>query len=212
MSNSQNDTHGNKKVTFFIDKEKFEVETVELSVRALLQNFAKEDPTQTTLVLNKGNERTKLTDLDQIIHLENGMKFLVYHNTPTPVSFTSYGLQRLMRDLSELGYNAELVVGSDNNQYAVIRNFEVSLGRFAGNIIDLGILATADFPRTVGSSIHVLASPQLFDFKDSASGIRNITKSGLGPDWRYWSHNFNWTDGKTIRRLMSQINGIFENA
>jgi hypothetical protein len=212
MDNSRHDSHENKKVIFFIDKEKFETERRELSVRVLLQDFAKEDPSQTTLVLKKGNDLTKYTDLDQIIHLENGMKFLVYHNTPTPVSFTGYGPERLISELSALGYNAELVKGSDNNTFAVIPNFEVPLGKFAGRIIRLGILATADFPRTVGSSIHVLASPQLLDFGDSVPNVRNITNSALGPDWRYWSNNFAWTEGKTTRRLLSQINGVFEHA
>lgn len=212
MDSSKHHDHENKKVVFFIDKEKFESETADISVRVLLTDFAKEDPTQTTLVLNKGNDRTKLTDLDQIIHLENGMKFLVYHNTPTTVSFTGYGPERLISDLNSLGYQADLVKAHDGTTYAVTRNYEIPIGRFAGRVIDLGVLATSDFPRTVGASIHVLATPQLFDFKDSVPGVRNIIKSALGPDWRYWSHNFNWSDGKTTRRLMSQINGIFGNA
>jgi hypothetical protein len=218
MANSNNHDHGNKKLVFFIDKEKFESEVENISVRVLLQDFVKEDPEQTTLVLKKGNDLTKLTNLDEIIHLENGMKFLVYHNTPTPVSFVDtavsvmHGPERLISDIAYLGYDAELVKGNDGNEYAVIRNFDVPLGRFAGRIIDLGILATPDFPHTVGSSIHVLSSPQLLEFCDSVPNIRNIIKSALGPEWRYWSHNFNWTDGKTIRRLISQINGIFENA
>jgi hypothetical protein len=208
----------NKKIVFFIDKEKFETEAADISVRVLLQDFAKEDPSETTLVLKKGNDLIKLTNLDQIIQIENGMKFLVYHNTPTPVSFVdtevsvTYGPERLISDIASLGYDAEIVKGNDGNKYAVIRNFDVPLGRFAGRIIDIGILATSDFPHTVGSSIHVLSSPPLLDFGDSVPNVRNITKSALGPDWRYWSHNFNWTDGKTIRRLLSQINGIFEHA
>lgn len=202
----------NKAVVFFIDKEKFESKIKDVSVRVLLQDFAKEDPSQTTLVLKKGNDLTKLTNLDEIVQLENGMKFLVYHNTPTTVSSTPYGPERLISDLNALGFGPELVRANDNGVYAIIRKFEVLLGRFAGRIIDLGIPATADFPRTVGSSIHILASPQLYDYRDSVTNVRNITKSALGPEWRYWSRNFNWTEGKTIRRLLSQINEVFEHA
>jgi len=75
-----------KGVVFFIDKQQFESGVADLSVRTLLVDFAKEDPAETTLVLRHGNELKKLTNLDEVIHLENGMKFLVYHNTPTPVS------------------------------------------------------------------------------------------------------------------------------
>lgn len=211
MSNNKHESHENT-VIFFIDKEKCESPIANLSVRTLLQDFAKEDPAQTTLVISKGNDLTKLSNLDQIIHLENGMKFVVYHNTPTTVSFTGYGPERLISELDVLGYNAEIRKDNDDNAYAIIRKFEVSLGRFAGRIIDLGILATADFPCTVGSSIHVLASPQLLDFCDSVPSIRNIIESKLGPEWRYWSHNFNWQAEKSARRLLSQINGVFEHA
>jgi hypothetical protein len=73
-------------IVFFIDMQQFKTRHSELSVRVILQNFAKEDPTQTTLVLRHGNDLVKYTNLDEIIHLKNGMKFVVYHNTPTPVS------------------------------------------------------------------------------------------------------------------------------
>jgi hypothetical protein len=75
-----------KKIVFFIDKQKFETDQERLTVRALLVDFAKEDPSETTLVLKKGNELKKLTDLDEVIEMKNGMHFLIYHNTPTPVS------------------------------------------------------------------------------------------------------------------------------
>ena len=74
------------KIVFFIDKQQFKTDQHQLTVRELLVDFAKEDPQLTTLVLRHGNDLKKLTNLDEIIHMENGMKFLVYHNTPTTVS------------------------------------------------------------------------------------------------------------------------------
>jgi hypothetical protein len=79
-------TEKDKEVVFFIDKQQFKTELTELTVRVLLADYAKEDPSQTTLVLKQGNDLTKYTSLDEIVHLKNGMKFLVYHNTPTTVS------------------------------------------------------------------------------------------------------------------------------
>ncbi len=75
-----------KHIVFFIDKEQFKTDRTELTVREILADFAKEDPNETTLVLRKGNELEKLTDLNESVNLGNGMKFLVYHNGPTPVS------------------------------------------------------------------------------------------------------------------------------
>ncbi len=73
-------------VVFFIDKQQFKSENPDLSVRTLLVDLAKEDPSQTTLASKHGNELHKYTNLDEVIHIENGMKFVVLHNTPTPVS------------------------------------------------------------------------------------------------------------------------------
>lgn len=122
-----------------------------------------------------------------------------------------YGPDRLLRDLAEMGYEAERVTCADGNVYVVIRGFAVPAGRFADRIIDLGLLATPDFPRTVGSSIHVRATPQLLEY-GFVQNVRNVIASALGPEWRYWSHNFGWTGERSTRRLISQVNTIFANA
>lgn len=122
-----------------------------------------------------------------------------------------YGPERLIQDLHMLGYEVELVAVMDNNKFAIIRNYEIQLGQFTGRIIDLGIPATVNFPISVGSSIHVKASPQLYE-KHSVPNIRNITDSALGSEWRYWSKNFGWVGERSARRLMSQINEVFKNA
>lgn len=75
-----------KKIKFLIDKEQFETEERELSVRTLLVDFAKEDPATTTLALKVGNDYKKYANLDELVSMKNGMKFVVFHNDPTPVS------------------------------------------------------------------------------------------------------------------------------
>ncbi len=74
-----------KHVVFFIDKEKFESDQADLPARTLLADFAKEDPTLTTLATRHGDELKRYTT-DEIVHIENGMKFIVLHNTPPTVS------------------------------------------------------------------------------------------------------------------------------
>jgi hypothetical protein len=75
-----------KEVVFFIDQEQFKTERTEFTVREILQDFAKANPNESTLVRRHGNELEKLTDLSMVVTLVNGMKFVVYHNTPTTVS------------------------------------------------------------------------------------------------------------------------------
>jgi hypothetical protein len=75
-----------KEVVFFIDKQEFKTDEHNLAVKTLLVDFAKEDPTQTTLARREGNELIKYKNLEEIIHIKNGMQFIVLHNSPTPVS------------------------------------------------------------------------------------------------------------------------------
>jgi hypothetical protein len=124
----------------------------------------------------------------------------------------TYGPARLLSDLKALGYDAIEMRAPDGSPFVVLRNFSVPCGRFIGRVIDLGLQATPDFPRTVASAIHVRAAPQLFEPSDSIPNLRNITTSVLGAEWRYWSHNFGWSEERSARRLMSQVNRIFANA
>ena len=123
-----------------------------------------------------------------------------------------YGPHRLVSDLHALGFPAALVRGGDF-EYAVIPKYEVEFGRFAGRIVDLGLPATADFPRSVGASIHVRATPQLLEY-ENVPNVRNIIVSPLGAEWRYWSHNFHWAGEveRSAARLMAQVRAIFERA
>ena len=123
-----------------------------------------------------------------------------------------YGIDRFLQDLTDSGFMIEKMVVADNIDYAVIRNFEVPGGRFQGRIIDLGIPVPNDYPRLVGSSIHIKASPQLLEYTDSIPGVKNIIVSQLGQEWRYWSFAFKAEPEDTAKaqNLIFQINGIFQ--
>lgn len=123
-----------------------------------------------------------------------------------------YGVDRLIEDLVALGHErTEKTQGSDGNQFAVIRGFVVPLGRFAGREIDLGLPAPPNYPQGVGSAVHVRATPQLLP-DGRVPNVRNVTQSALGPEWRYWSHNFGWSGERSTRELLAQVNRIFLDA
>ena len=123
-----------------------------------------------------------------------------------------YGPSRLLAELKAMQHDATLVRAKDLD-FAILQEYEVKLGRFAGRVIDLGLPATPDFPRSVGASIHVRADPQLLDY-GNVPNVRNIIESPLGPEWRYWSHNFNWAGERerSAARLLAHVNAIFERA
>lgn len=123
-----------------------------------------------------------------------------------------FGITRMVGDLEELGFqNVEAVTASDGTAFAVLRGFEVKLGRFAGRAIDLALPAPTNFPQGVGAAIHVSTAPQLLP-DGNVAGHHNVIASALGSEWRYWSHNFGWTGEHTTRELMAQVNRIFHDA
>lgn len=87
MAHDNQEATNKHKTIYFIDKEKFETDQEQLSVRFLLVDQAKEDPANTTLAKRKGNDLVKFTNLEELVTIENGMKFVVLHNEPTPVSW-----------------------------------------------------------------------------------------------------------------------------
>lgn len=77
---------GEGKVVFFIDQERFEAPSNELTPRTILTDYAKEDPTQNILVLIRGKDKDRLESLDTPITVKNGTHFTIFHQGPTPVS------------------------------------------------------------------------------------------------------------------------------
>ena len=197
-----------EKIEIYIDQEKFTIDNEKQTAADLLK-LAKEDPTETTLVLKLGKDLVKFKDDEDII-LKNGMQFVVFHDGPTSVSY--FGPDRFKEELATLGYQPELIIASDNNKYAILREYVIPLGKFSGRKIDLGMLATSDFPNSVTSALHIHANSQLYEKSDTVPNVRNILDSVLGIEWRYWSINFNWDNGYSTRRLMSKINTVFQNA
>ena len=131
----------------------------------------------------------------------------------------SYGIDRLVAEIAALGYESvhktevRPAGSTEALHFGVIPDYEVQVGRFVGRVIALGVPAPADFPRSVGASIHVRAEPQLLDI-GHVPDVRNIIDSPLGLDWRYWSHNLNWGGEreKSAARLLQHINAIFDRA
>ena len=195
-------------IEFYIDKQKFTTDN-DVQTAGELLKLASEDPAETTLVLKEGKELFKYDD-NQKITLKNGMSFVVFHDGPTPVSY--FGPERFIEELCNLGYKPKLVIINNNDKYAILHDYVIQSGRFIHRTIDLGMLATNDFPISVTSAIHIRTNPQLYEKSDSVRGVRNITDSPLGQEWRYWSINFKWKKGDTVRRLMSKINTVFNNA
>jgi hypothetical protein len=86
MLETHQETRHNPLVTFLIDHKKYQTHSTHLSVREILTDYAKENPEKVTLALKHGKELNRYDNLDTVICIENGMQFVVLHETPTQVS------------------------------------------------------------------------------------------------------------------------------
>ena len=121
----------------------------------------------------------------------------------------SFGVNRLIEDLVDLGFNEVSVIKDNANMsYAMIKNFEIPAGSFRGKNIDLAIPAPDQYPQLFGASIHLHSEPNLVPFGQVVN-LRNVIESGLGATWQYWSYRFNVLPDNPTAQLISQINEIF---
>lgn len=75
-----------KGLVFFIGKQKYETEKTVLTVREILEDFAKVKTDEKTLALKDGNSHQEYTNLDEPIQMKNGMHFVLFDTTPTTAS------------------------------------------------------------------------------------------------------------------------------
>lgn len=75
-----------KKIVFFIGKLKYETEKPTLTVKEILEDFAKEKSEEKSLALKQGNDHHEYTNIDEPIQMKEGMHFVLFDKTPTKAS------------------------------------------------------------------------------------------------------------------------------
>lgn len=123
----------------------------------------------------------------------------------------NFGIERLLSDLKSLGLSPETIKDNSGLNYALFPGFLIPAGRFEDRVIDLAIPAPNDYGQIVGSSIHIRSTPILMETQNVA-GVRNVTASNLGSDWRYWSFAFKYSPTDTTQYLFAQILSVLKNA
>jgi hypothetical protein len=74
-----------KTIEIEIDREEYEVEGREHTVRELLE-LSGNDPETTYLIERRGREEIPHTDLDEVLKLRNRMRFVTGDRGPAPVA------------------------------------------------------------------------------------------------------------------------------
>ncbi len=74
------------KTVIFVDMAKFELQQNTITVREIIVDLAKADPSVSLLKLKHRGKTHKFENLDEVVTLENGMRFFIIDTRPTPVS------------------------------------------------------------------------------------------------------------------------------
>lgn len=75
-----------KKIVFFIGKQKYETTKETLTVKEILVDFAQVKPEEKSLALKHGNDHHEYTNMDESIPMKEGMHFVLFDKTPTTAS------------------------------------------------------------------------------------------------------------------------------
>ncbi len=125
------------------------------------------------------------------------------------------GIDRMLQDFRALGQEVEGPFTSNGWEWAVVREFLVPGGRFAGNVIRIGVPAPADWPSTPPGGLYV--SPRLVP-PDQMAGLsvhdRGNETAGLSGEWQYWSRPIppnTWKPTGSARRLITHWNAVMCN-
>lgn len=122
----------------------------------------------------------------------------------------SPAVAQFLESLKELGFAPELHQVDANQNFAVLKNYQIEYGKFTGRRIDLALPIPNDFPRCVGQSIHIKSDPHLLNNSDSIPNVRNIIDSAMGPTWKYWSFRFQVFPENPMKHLFIQIDSVFK--
>lgn len=89
----------------------------------------------------------------------------------------------------------------------VLFPFPITVGRFAGTTVQMGLTVPPDFDRSPPSGPHV--SPPLI--RQHGGGLGNVGGSDFGADFEYWSRPYtNWgRDGRTVAAYLAFLRMLF---
>lgn len=96
----------------------------------------------------------------------------------TPDDFEEY--------VRSLGLTVEVLSGEDGNSYSVVHNFDLPSGALRGRRCDIAIQRVDAVPYVAPPAIHT--RPHLVPM-DKSEPLKTM-KSGIGPDWLYWSRRY----------------------
>lgn len=108
----------------------------------------------------------------------------------------------LEKYLLGLGWRVENIIGSDGQQYIVIRGYVIPAGELKGHTCDIALLRSPSVPYVPQSAIHTRPALVPMDMNKYRT-----QQSGVGAEWQYWSRVVRGTP--TPQSIVAHIATIF---
>lgn len=125
------------------------------------------------------------------------------------------GVERFLNDAAAKNLVVHGPITSGGMSWVVVDGFEVMVGKYAGQIVQIAVPVPQDFPMTPPSGLYV--SPCIMPV--SEMGARNVHDRSnetvsLPGSWQYWSRpvpSGTWRTECPIKRLIAHWNAVFAN-
>ncbi|MET4804296.1 E2/UBC family protein [Bradyrhizobium sp. LB11.1] len=203
--------HHPKIIHFSVDAEPYETERREWTPNEIITEFSGLDITTHYLIETDPHHQANFQGKGTVpFELHDCASFQVISVGPAPVSDGNArtGVACFVAGLASLGYKPTIAPGKPEHVYF---DYEVPAGKFAGQLVRLGIIVPQDFPLTAPGGIHV--SPKFYPNQSGGvhptGGIHDSAdfQSAVGGDWQYWSRPYTgWsTAKKAVATYMSHV-------
>jgi len=202
-----------KDIHFTVDGEPEKIEYPKLSANNIISEYGKKDPSTHYLVQIKHREKISYKDKGgDLVTIQEHSRFQIISTGPTPVSDKKIrtGVEVFVEGLHEMGYSP---VALPNKPDHIVIDYEVPVGRFAGQKVRLGFVSPSDFPVTPPSGPYI--SPHIHPINTGGAhpnGAVHHTQAipfeqGASGAWQYWSRPcLDWAERKkTVTAYMSHI-------
>lgn len=101
--------------------------------------------------------------------------------------------------LRNLGLTVETLVGADQVEYTVVRDYVLPNGALRGSHCDIAVQRMTTVPYVPPTAIHTRPHLVPMDMNEPLK----TQVSGIGPEWQYWSRRFDRSP--TPRNLWAHV-------
>jgi hypothetical protein len=210
-----------KEKYYYVDGEKYSIDQKEMTVAEILSRaeYVPKDTILKWVVGKNDNIKKTYEDVNIVIKLHKGQKFITAKRGPTPVSdpdiatVPKFGVSNFIDYVKEKGFS-DINIIDDHISF----KFPVRSGKYKGQSFLVGVVVPGQYPAIAPSGIHV--SPCMHTVQGGgqhpAGGIHpsesHSTHFSSVNKWHYWSRPFKgWRSSNSVDDYFRHIKQLWSS-